>query len=230
MKNSKKTLKMLIICIIGILVVALVNTFKKEGDPYESTQKLSYQHIEKEDLLNNPAEDGDSYYIYFYKEGCPYCKEVEDDIKEYVSGHSTMYFVNMDEKSKDYKKFDWNKFHEENDIEIGKIKSNGKIEYYEGESKEKYTKSKEKDEYGKTKGYEIKKADKEYLKTNKKARKGYVYASLETPNINYYTLTPEDEVTIAGVPTLLHVKDNKVDKFYFDSVEIKPALEKLIKD
>ena len=204
MKNSKKTLKMLIICIIGILVVALVNTFKKEGDPYESTQKLSYQHIEKEDLLNNPAEDGDSYYIYFYKEGCPYCKEVEDDIKEYVSGHSTMYFVNMDEKSKDYKKFDWNKFHEENDIEIGKIKSNGKIEYYEG--------------------------DKEYLKTNKKARKGYVYASLETPNINYYTLTPEDEVTIAGVPTLLHVKDNRVDKFYFDSVEIKPALEKLIKD
>ena len=187
MKNSKKTLKMLIICIIGILVVALVNTFKKEGDPYESTQKL-YQHIEKEDLLNNPAEDGDSYYIYFYKEGCPCCKEVEDDIKEYVSGHSTMYFVNMDEKSK------------------------------------------EKDEYGKTKRYEIKKADKEYLKTNKKARKGYVYASLETPNINYYTLTPEDEVTIAGVPMLLHVKDNKVDKFYFDSVEIKPALEKLIKD
>ena len=26
----------------------------------------------------------------------------------------------MDEQSKDYKKFDWNKFHEENDVEIGK--------------------------------------------------------------------------------------------------------------
>ena len=34
----------------------------------------------------------------------------------------------------------------------------------EGESKEKYTKSKEKDEYGKTKRYEVKKANKEYLK------------------------------------------------------------------
>ena len=90
-------------------------------------------------------------------------------------------------------------------------------------------KSKEKDEYGKTKRYEIKKADKEYLKTNKKARKGYVYASLETPNIDYYTLTSDDEVTIAGVPTLLHVKNNKVDKFYFDSVEIKPLMEKLNK-
>ena len=99
-------------------------------------------------------------------------------------------------------------FMKKNDIEIGKVKSNGKIEYYEGESKEKYTKSKEKDEYGKTKGYEIKKADKEYLKINKKARKGYVYASLETPDIDYYTLTSEDDVTIAGVPTLLRVKNN----------------------
>ena len=35
---------------------------------------------------------------------------------------------------------------QENDIEIGEVKSNGKVEYYEGESKEKYTKSKEKDE------------------------------------------------------------------------------------
>ena len=94
---------------------------------------------------------------------------------------------------------------------------------------EKYTKSKEKDEYGKTKGYEIKKADKEYLKINKKARKGYVYASLETPDIDYYTLTSEDDVTIAGVPTLLRVKNNKVDQFYFDSVEIKSIMKKLNK-
>ena len=228
MKNSKKTLKMLIICIIGILVVALVNTFKKDSDPYESEQV--YKHIEKENLLNNPEEEGDFYYIYFYKVGCPYCEEVSDDIKEYVRSHSTMYFVNMDEKSKDYKKFDWNKFHEENDIEIGKVKSNGKVEYYEGENKEKYTKTKEKDEYGKTKRYEVKKADKKYLKINKKARKGYVYASLETPDIDYYTLTSEDEITIAGVPTLLRVKDNKIDKFYFDSVEIKQIMKQLNKD
>ena len=73
----------------------------------------------------------------------------------------------------------------------------------------------------------MKKANKEYLKTNKKARKSYVYASLETPNIDYYTLT--SEVTIAGVPTLLHVKDNKVDKFYFDSAEIKTIMKKLNK-
>ena len=67
------------------------------------------------------------------------------------------------------------------------------------------------------------------MKINKKARKGYVYASLETPDIDYYTLTSEDDVTIAGVPTLLCVKNNKVDQFYFDSVEIKSIMKKLNK-
>ena len=65
MKNSKKTLKMLIICIVGILVVALVNTFKKEGDPYENGQTITYQTIEKENLLN--SSEYKSYYIFFYK-------------------------------------------------------------------------------------------------------------------------------------------------------------------
>ena len=218
------------ICIIGLVIVVAVNMFKKPSDPFQSSNnKLGYEHVEKEELLNNPKEDGDSYYVYFYKVGNQDCEEVKDDIKTYARSHSALYFVNMDEQSKDYKKFDWNKFHEENDVEIGKVKSNGKIEYYEGESKEKYTKSKGKDEYGKTKRYEVKKANKEYLKSNKKARKGYVYASLETPNIDYYTLTSEDEVTIAGVPTLLHGKDNKVDKFYFDSKEIKTIMKKLNK-
>lgn len=230
MEKSKKTLKMLGICIIGLVIVVAVNMLKKPSDPFKaSTNKLAYQHIEKVNLLDNPEEDGDFYYVYFYRVGNSNCEKVEDSIKTYARSHSAIYFVNMDEKSKDYKKFDWNKFHEENDIEIGKVKSNGKIEYYEGESKEKYTKSKEKDEYGKTKGYEIKKADKEYLKINKKARKGYVYASLETPDIDYYTLTSEDDVTIAGVPTLLCVKNNKVDQFYFDSVEIKSIMKKLNK-
>ena len=54
-------------------------------------------------------------------------------------------------------------------------------------------------------------------------------ASLETPDIDYYTLTSEDDVTIAGVPTLLRVKNNKVDQFYFDSVEIKSIMKKLNK-
>ena len=153
MEKSKKTLKMIGICIIGLVIVVAVNMLKKPSDPFKaSTNKLAYQHIEKVNLLDNPEEDGEFYYVYFYRVGNSNCEKVEDSIKTYARSHSAIYFVNMNEKSKDYKKFDWNKFHEENDIEIGKVKSNGKIEYYEGESKEKYTKSKEKDEYGKTKG------------------------------------------------------------------------------
>ena len=69
MKKSKKTLKMLIICIICIAAVVVINMVKKPSDPFQSSNnKLGYQHIEKENLLNNQEEDGDSYYIYFYKE------------------------------------------------------------------------------------------------------------------------------------------------------------------
>lgn len=121
MKKSKKTLKMLIICIICIAAVVVINMVKKPSDPFQSSSnKLGYEHIEKEELLNNPKEDGDSYYIYFYKVGCPYCEKVEDSIKTYARSHSALYFVNMDEKSKDYKKFDWNKFHEENVLKLEK--------------------------------------------------------------------------------------------------------------
>lgn len=41
----------------------------------------------------------------------------------------------MDEKSKDYKKFDWNKFHEENDIEIGKVKAMERLNIMKAKAK-----------------------------------------------------------------------------------------------
>ena len=110
MEKSKKTLKMIGICIIGLVIVVAVNMFKKPSDPFQSSNnKLGYEHVEKEELLNNPKEDGDSYYVYFYKVGNQDCEEVKDDIKTYARSHSALYFVNMDEQSKDYKKFDWNK-------------------------------------------------------------------------------------------------------------------------
>lgn len=219
MKKSKRTFMMVIISVVVIAVIIVANQFIKT-DPYKS-----YQHIETEEILNNDSDD--SYYIYFYKTGCPYCEEVEDEIKGYAKAHSTMYFVNMDEESDNFSKFDWDRFHEENDIEIGKVDEDGKITYYEGETKGKYEDSKETDEYGKTKRYKIIEADEEYLETNKKARKGYVYASLETPDIDYYTVTEYQDIVIAGVPTLLHIEDNKITEFYFDSVEIKPFMEEI---
>ena len=65
MEKSKKTLKMIGICIIGLVIVVAVNMLKKPEDPFKNDDrvKLGYQHVEESDILN--SKDYDSYYVYF---------------------------------------------------------------------------------------------------------------------------------------------------------------------
>ncbi len=218
MKKSIQTLKMvLVFIVVGIIITLLCNAIKT--DPFKSYQKISAENI-----LNN-AED-ESYYVYFYKTNCPYCENIESAIRDYAKAHSTLYFVNIEENKEKFKSFDWKTFHSKNDIEIGKI-NNGKIEFYVNESEKKYTQYNQTDIYGKVKRYKIVEADEDYIKLNKNAKKGYVYASLQTPNIDYYNLTSKDRITLAGVPTMLHVTNGKIDQFYFDDVEIGSLMERL---
>ena len=69
MEKSKKTLKMIGICIIGLVIVVAVNILKKPEDPFKNDDrvKLGYQHVEESDILN--SKDYDSYYVYFYETG-----------------------------------------------------------------------------------------------------------------------------------------------------------------
>ena len=62
MEKSKKTLKMIGICIIGLVIVVAVNILKKPEDPFKNDDrvKLGYQHVEESDILN--SKDYDSYY------------------------------------------------------------------------------------------------------------------------------------------------------------------------
>ena len=55
MEKSKKTLKMLGICIIGLVIVVAVNMLKKPEDPFKNPKDVGfrYQHIEEKNLLNN---------------------------------------------------------------------------------------------------------------------------------------------------------------------------------
>lgn len=41
-----------------------------------------------------------------------------------------------------------------------------------------------------------------------------------TPEIDYSIIKCWDDIVIAGVPTLLHVQNGKIDKFYFGVEEI----------
>ena len=82
-------------------------------------------------------------------------------------------------------------------------------------------------DFNKIKKYEIKIADKNYLKINKKAKKGYVYASLLTPEIDYSSLQIYSSVELANLPTLLEIKSYHVENYYYDVEDIKQYITNL---
>ena len=112
MEKSKKTLKMIGICIIGLVIVVAVNMLKKPEDPFKNPKDVGfrYQHIEEKNLLNN--SENDTYFVYFYETGNKQCEEVNDDVKKTLSGHSNLYFFNVEDttlkivKDFEYKKLD----------------------------------------------------------------------------------------------------------------------------
>lgn len=179
-----------------------------------------YQKINVELMLES---DNNTDLVLFYKTGCPYCEEIEKDVTNFARERSNIQFVNTKEQKDKIESYNWKKNYELYDKEIGKV-VNGKIVYNKGESAEKYIKNKTKNIFGKINVYKIVTANDEYMRDNPKAKKGYVYASLQTPNIDYSKFNGKNKLTIAGVPTLLVIKKGKISEFYFDVNEIKIAL------
>lgn len=215
--------KKLIVSVIVLVLAVLCGVYflQDSNDPYSDYDRIS----SRETLMKR---DSDTYYVYFYKVDCPFCKEIESEIKSFAdTDDNYVYFVNADDHKEDIKSYDWADFNTKNDIEIGKSQDGKNIEYYDGESEEKYLNNTKTNQYGKVIRYEIKIADEDYMKTNKNAKEGYVYASIQTPEIDYSVLDVGREPIIAGVPTLLKIENKEVTEFYFDSVEIKPFLEEM---
>lgn len=122
MEKSKKTLKMIGICIIGLVIVVAVNMLKKPEDPFKNDDrvKLGYQHVEESNILN--SKDYDSYYVYFYETGNKQCEEVNDDVKKTLSGHSNLYFFNVEDTTlKTGKDFDYKNVTDYKDITIKQV-------------------------------------------------------------------------------------------------------------
>ena len=123
MEKSKKTLKMIGICIIGLVIVVTVNMLKKPEDPFKNdgSIKLGYQHIEEKDLLSNPEDD--TYFVYFYETGNEQCEKVNDDVKAYNRVRSNMYVFNMEEAKdiKTGKDFDYKNVTDYKDITVKQV-------------------------------------------------------------------------------------------------------------
>ena len=122
MEKSKKTLKMLGICIIGLVIVVAVNMLRKPEDPFENPKDVGfrYQHIEEKNLLNN--SENDTYFVYFYETGNEQCEEVNDDIKKTLSGLSNLYFFNIEDTTlKAGKNFDYKNVTDYKDITVKQV-------------------------------------------------------------------------------------------------------------
>ena len=122
MEKSKKTLKMLGICIIGLVIVVAVNMLKGPEDPFKNPQgvKLLYQHIEEKNLLNNPQSD--SYFVYFYEVGNKKCEKANEDLKKEMTIISNVYYFNIEDTTlKRGKDFDYKNVTDYEDITIKQV-------------------------------------------------------------------------------------------------------------
>lgn len=193
------------------------------SNPQSSTGNSYSQltSIRGNQALTQPEND---YYVYYYMVNCPFCKQIENEFFEFAKKRQ-VYIVDIKIKENRTVTYDLKKHREKYDKEIGKTDNYGNIIFYDGESREKYENSTETNQYGKKIKYEIVVADESYVKTNKNARIGYVYASNVTPAIDYSNVSRSEDLVIAGSPTLLHIVNGRVANDYFDSTEISEFFE-----
>lgn len=168
--------------------------------------------LEEINITECLEQEEDSYYLYFYRPMCTYCTEVVETILK-LNNHDKVYRLDCDIVINRGKRYAWNSpIHEKK--EIGYIDEKGNKVYYEGESEEKYLCSNEYNIYGHKKNYEISSTIPDGQDIE------FIYVKMVTPEIDYSIIKCWDDIVIAGVPTLLHVQNGKIDKFYFGVEEI----------
>lgn len=158
--------------------------------------------------------DEETYFVYLYSNEDKY-QDINKQVKAF-GDKENLYLVNLEDNQDKIENFDWKEFHQENDLEIGIVNDDRQIEYYVGESKEKYLNNETNNVDGKINQYQIIVADKEYLKINDKAKIDHVYASLLTPDIHYnlYNLIREKFVLL-DTPMLLEMSSLSIINYYY---------------
>lgn len=204
-------------CLVIVLIFAFwqidgksnMNNSKPSIDT-SANLKGDVKHIGLQDSL---TQDEKSYYLYFYKSDCPYCTEVEEKILQ-LNEKETLYVLNCDQEENRGNRYDWtNLIH---DLKaIGFINDKGEKQFYDQESEERYLNIDELNKYGNKKYYKV-----DSMTDVDGGDREVIYAKMITPEIDYSLVEKWEDITIAGVPTLLHVTNGRIDKFYFDSPDI----------
>lgn len=228
MKNRRKFLKMTGVIMASVLTVSLSNTTSvlaytntdinqiATEDPYEGVKKIGLK-----DFFN---QQQDEYYVYFYMLQCPFCNQVKDKVLDFAEKNDNIYFVDYAlRENRPIKKYNWNETRMKYNKKIGYIDSNGEKVFLPGESEEKYKNMR--NDYGKVMRFNFVTITEEEISSFPGSQVGDIYTDIQTPEINYSSITNYEDMLIAGVPALYKVVDGHITEFYFDSVEVEEFLD-----
>lgn len=205
-----------LIVAVTLLIIGYLYFRKYDDNPYHEFRNISNVtagHMRSEE------------YLYIYKPHDEDCEKLESKIIDFAKKEDVV-FMNGDKNVGNAFEFDWESFHQENDIEIGIVNENKEIIYNEGESAEKYLNSSEETDYGEIIKYQIVIGDNEYLKMNNKAKKNYVYAMRLTPDIDYHGGNYASKYIVLDFPALYYQGDDEsIKDCYFGVEEIEEFLK-----
>lgn len=198
----------------GKAVTAEIATVEK--DPYENVKKICLS-----DIFNQQQRD---YYVYFYMTNCSFCNQVRDEMLNFSAVNNNVYFVDYALiENRPTQKYNWTEVQSKYNKKIGYIDNDGNIIYLSGESEEKYQNMQ--NAFGKTMRFDFITISSNNISLFPEASVGDIFTDVQTPEIDYYSMTNYEDMIVAGVPSLFRIYDGKIVEFYFDSPEIATFLD-----
>ncbi|GKU81893.1 hypothetical protein [Niallia sp. NCCP-28] len=169
----------------------------------------SIEDIEKIEAADTFSQTGNKEYIvYFWQSTCTYCKQIEKDVVSfYGNGSIPIFIVDMQNSANVDSWYDWERHHKKYDKVIGKV-VNGKEVLNKGVNIEEYMNNKEI-------AWSIESNEKNQLI----AKHNTAYGNTSPVNAK--------EIEITGTPTMIKVKNRKVDRY---AVGVEETLELMKKN
>lgn len=151
------------------------------------------------------------FYVYFYKNNCLYCENIDNDIVHFAE-NNIVYSVNIDNTTDEMEIYDWMKHKEQFDIEIGKKEKDTLVLYNDLNREAILIKFP-------AMYYMVKLADKTYAERYKGKEEDKIYAVSTHPILLDKDFNV-DHFVMPGVPMLVEFDNHKVINYYFDDKEI----------
>lgn len=143
----------------------------------------------------------EEYLVYFYQETCTFCKQLEPQVIKTYSEGTSIYVVDMLDETNQSAWYDWTTHHEKYTKEIGEV-INGERVLYEGESYDKYAAA----------TYNITEREGKIVVIDNEAKN----------NLNPTTV---DEIEISGTPSILRIKNGKIESFASGLIQSQGTLD-----